>query len=152
GNVQLHSFTIVEGWTYREMLAALQRHEAVVHTIEPDEWTELLALLGTKATHPEGLFLPETYRFPKGTPDTTILRHACEMMTRTLETEWAHRAPGLPLATPYEALILASIIERETAREDEREKIAGVFVRRLQKGMRLQTDPTVIYGIGPDFD
>jgi UPF0755 protein len=98
------------------------------------------------------LFLPETYRFPKGTSDIEILRRAYDMMARTLETEWNNRTAELPLADPYEALILASIIERETAREDERGKIAGVFVRRLQKGMRLQTDPTVIYGIGPAFD
>ena len=152
GDVQLYSFTIVEGWTYRELLAGLRRHDAVVQTVEPNEWTELIELLGAEATHPEGLFLPETYRFPKGTPDVEILRRSYEMMARTLEDEWDRRAPDLPLSTPYEALILASIIERETAREDEREKIAGVFVRRLQKGMRLQTDPTVIYGIGPDFD
>ncbi|HLU06995.1 MAG TPA: endolytic transglycosylase MltG, partial [Woeseiaceae bacterium] len=152
GDVQLYSFTIVEGWTYRELLAGLIRHEAVVQTVEPEEWQELLEMLGAEATHPEGLFLPETYRFPKGTPDVEILRRSYEMMLRTLQDEWDKRAPDLPLSTPYEALILASIIERETAREDEREKIAGVFVRRLQKGMRLQTDPTVIYGIGPDFD
>ena len=152
GDVQLYSFTIVEGWTYRELLAGLKRHDAVVPTLEPDEWTQLLEMVGAEATHPEGLFLPETYRFPRGTPDVEILRRSYDMMNRTLEEEWARRAPDLPLSTPYEALILASIIERETAREDEREKIAGVFVRRLQKGMRLQTDPTVIYGIGPDFD
>lgn len=152
GAVLLHSFTIVEGWTYRELLAALNRHDAIVQTVEPEEWTELLETLGAEASHPEGLFLPETYRFPRGTPDVEILRRSYEMMARALEDEWTDRAPDLPLSTPYEALILASIIERETAREDERERIAGVFVRRLQKGMRLQTDPTVIYGIGPGFD
>lgn len=152
GDVRLYSFTIVEGWTYQQLVAGLKRHDAVVQTLANDDWTELLELLGAEAKHPEGLFLPETYRFPKGTTDSEILRRAYDLMTRTLEIEWAGRVPDLPLATPYEALILASIIERETAREDEREKIAGVFIRRLQKGMRLQTDPTVIYGIGPDFD
>jgi UPF0755 protein len=152
GDVRLYSFTIVEGWTSRDLLAGLQRHEAVVQNMPEDDWTGLLESLGTEAVHPEGLFLPETYRFPKGTADTEILRRAHDMMTRTLATEWEQRAPDLPLANPYEALILASIVERETAREDERGRIAGVFVRRLRKGMRLQTDPTVIYGIGPDFD
>lgn len=152
GDVRLYSFTIVEGWTCHDLVNALQSHGAVLHTIGNGDWSELLESLGADATHPEGLFLPETYRFPKGTPDTEILRRAYDMMVRTLEDEWNDRVPDLPLANPYEALILASIIERETAREDERGKIAGVFVRRLQKGMRLQTDPTVIYGIGPDFD
>ena len=152
GDVRLYSFTIVEGWTYHDLVNALQSHGAVLRTIGNGDWSELLESLGADATHPEGLFLPETYRFPKGTPDTEILRRAYDMMVRTLEDEWNDRVPDLPLANPYEALILASIIERETAREDERGKIAGVFVRRLRKGMRLQTDPTVIYGIGPDFD
>jgi UPF0755 protein len=152
GDVQLYSFTIVEGWTHHDLLSGLRRHEAVVQSLDDDDWTGFLESLGTQATHPEGLFLPETYRFPRGTRDVEILRRAYDTMARTLETEWERRAADLPLSDPYEALILASIIERETAREDERGKIAGVFVRRLQKGMRLQTDPTVIYGIGPDFD
>jgi UPF0755 protein len=152
GDVQLYSFTIVEGWTYRDLVSGLRRHEAIVQSLGDEDWPGVLESLGTEATHPEGLFLPETYRFPKGTSDVEILRRAYDMMARTLATEWNNRTAELPLADPYEALILASIIERETAREDERGKIAGVFVRRLQKGMRLQTDPTVIYGIGPDFD
>lgn len=153
GDVRLHSFTIVEGWTFRELLAALARHEAVTQTIDGDDgWFDLLGWLGADAEHPEGLFLPETYRFAKGTQDREILRRAYGMLAEVLEDEWARRREELPLADSYEALILASIIERETAREDERARIAGVFVRRLQLGMRLQTDPTVIYGIGPDFD
>jgi UPF0755 protein len=152
GDVQLYSFTIVEGWTYRDLVSGLRRHEAIVQSLGDEDWPGFLESLGTEATHPEGLFLPETYRFPKGTSDIEILRQAYDMMARTLEAEWDNRTAELPLADPYEALILASIIERETAREDERGKIAGVFVRRLRKGMRLQTDPTVIYGIGPDFD
>lgn len=152
GDVRLYAFTIVEGWTHRQLISSLQSHEAVVPTDVQDDWTALLVSLGAETKHPEGLFLPETYRFPKGTADTEVLRSAYDLMARTLQAEWTHRSPGLPLANAYEALILASIIERETAREDERERIAGVFVRRLQKGMRLQTDPTVIYGIGPDFD
>ncbi len=152
GDVRLHSFTIVEGWTYRELLGGLRRHAAITKTLADDDWPELLRSLGSEATHPEGLFLPETYRFAKGTTDSEVLRRAYDMMRRALDEEWENRVADLPLANPYEALILASIVERETAREDERARIAGVFVRRLQKGMRLQTDPTVIYGIGPGFD
>lgn len=152
GDVRLHSFTIVEGWTFRDLLAALERHEAVRSTLEYEDWRALLEWLGAEAGHPEGLFLPETYRFPKGTEDRDILRQAHGMMAEALEEEWQRRDDNLPLGDPYEALILASIIERETAREDERARIAGVFVRRMEKSMRLQTDPTVIYGIGADFD
>lgn len=152
GDVRLYSFTIVEGWTHYDLLRHLRRHEAVEHSLADDGWPELLQMLGAEATHPEGLFLPETYRFPKNTKDTEILRRAYNMMMEALTAEWNARDDGLPISDPYEALILASIIERETAREDERARIAGVFVRRLEKGMRLQTDPTVIYGIGPDFD
>lgn len=152
GDVRLHSFTIVEGWTYRDLLSGLRRHEAVLQSVGDDDWEKLRQVLGSEATHPEGLFLPETYRFPKGARDMEVLRQAYRMMADTLEEEWSRRAGDLPLSDAYQALILASIVERETAREDERAKIAGVFVRRLRKGMRLQTDPTVIYGMGPDFD
>ncbi len=152
GNVLLHSFTIIEGWTFRELLDSLSRQESVTHTMAYDDWPALLDRLGAEVSNPEGLFLPETYRFPKGTADTDILRQAYTLMQATLDAEWSDRAQGLPLETKYEALILASIVEKETAREDERARIAGVFVRRLEKGMRLQTDPTVIYGIGAAFD
>lgn len=152
GAVRLYSLTIVEGWTHRDLIDALHRHEAVTQSVGHDDWPQLLEDFGAETQHPEGLFLPETYRFPKGTRDVEILRQAYGMMSRILASEWQDRAAELPLADSYEALILASIIERETAREDERARIAGVFVRRLQKGMRLQTDPSVIYGIGPDFD
>lgn len=152
GNVRLHSLTIVEGWTFRELLGRLSNHEAVEKTFAYEDWPDLLSSLGSDATRPEGLFLPETYRFPKYTKDVDILRQAYRLMQDALESEWSDRAENLPLATKYEALILASIVEKETARADERSKIAGVFVKRLQKGMRLQTDPTVIYGIGQDFD
>lgn len=152
GDVQLYSFTVVEGWTYREMLAALAAHPAIEQSATFEDWPRLLDSFMSTAGHPEGLFLPETYRFPKNTRDIEILRQAFELMQHTLTDEWAGREQGLPLATPYEALILASIIEKETARTDERPQISGVFIRRLQKGMRLQTDPTVIYGIGETFD
>ena len=152
GNVVLHAFTVVEGWTYRNLVDSLKTHPAVQATVDPDDWPALRDALNAEAEHPEGLFLPETYRFPRHTRDLEILRRSYEMMQATLADAWEHRAEGLPFATPYEALILASIVEKETARPDERARIAGVFVRRLHKGMRLQTDPTVIYGVGSDFD
>jgi UPF0755 protein len=154
GDVELHSFTIIEGWTFREMLQALARHPAIEHSINHEDWPALLEDFSEGAVdhYPEGLFLPETYRFPRHTPDTEVLRQAYNLMQTTLNEEWNRRAKGLSLDSGYDALILASIVEKETAREDERPRIAGVFVRRLQKGMRLQTDPTVIYGIGEAFN
>ncbi len=152
GDVQLYSFTVVEGWTYREMVAALAAHPAVEQTITAEDWPRLIESFMTSATHPEGMFLPETYRFPRNTRDIDVLRQAFDLLAETLHTEWDSRDDGLPLNSPYEALVLASIIEKETARADERAKISGVFVRRLQKRMRLQTDPTVIYGIGESFN
>jgi UPF0755 protein len=134
------------------MIEAMAMHPAIEHTVSVEDWPQLLESFAASATHPEGMFLPETYRFPKNTKDTKILVQAFELLTETLESEWSERDEGLPLDSPYEALILASIIEKETAREDERALIGGVFVRRLEKGMRLQTDPTVIYGIGESFD
>jgi UPF0755 protein len=152
GDVRLYSFTVVEGWTYREMIEALAAHPAIEHSITVEDWPRLLESFSASVTHPEGMFLPETYRFPKGTSDVDFLQQSFELMRETLATEWAGREEGLPITSPYEALILASIIEKETARGDERALISGVFVRRLQKRMRLQTDPTVIYGVGDSFD
>ncbi len=152
GEVLLYSFTIVEGWNNRDLLSALHAHPNIRATLYDDDWSAFLAELGAPTSHPEGLFLPETYRFPKGLRDRDLLRQAYMLMQETLHEEWAARSGNLPIKTPYEALILASIVEKETARADERARIAGVFVRRLEKRMRLQTDPTVIYGIGPDFD
>ena len=152
GDVQLYSLTIIEGWSHRDLLKALRDHPMIAATMTDADWPALLAELDASTMHPEGLFLPETYRFPKNTNDRTILKQAYTLLQQTLEAEWRARAPDLPISDPYEALILASIIEKETARPDERERIAGVFVRRLENRMRLQTDPTVIYGIGPAFD
>lgn len=152
GEIVLHSLTIVEGWTFRQMRAAIAAHPALRATLEgvPDE--EIMTQLGRDGAHPEGWFLPETYRFARGTTDLALLRIAHEAMQNALEAAWAQRRDPLPLKSPYEALILASIIEKETGLAEERPEIAGVFVRRLERGMRLQTDPTVIYGLGPDFE
>lgn len=152
GDVRLYSFTIIEGWNQWELLDALHKHEHIDASLTAEDWPALLDALDAGTQHPEGLFLPETYRFPRNTPDRDVLRQAYDLMQEVLAEEWAKRDNGLPISTPYEALILASIIEKETALGDERPRIAGVFTRRLQKRMRLQTDPTVIYGIGPGFN
>jgi UPF0755 protein len=152
GDVQLYSFTIVEGWNRYDLLRALHGAENVTAEMTDEDWPVLLEELGAQTRVPEGLFLPETYRFARGTSDRDLLRQAYRQMQATLSEEWAGRAEDAPVTSPYEALILASIVEKETARADEREQIAGVFARRLAKRMRLQTDPTVIYGIGPSFN
>ena len=152
GEVLLYSFTIIEGWNQWDLLRALQAHPQIDAQMTDEDWPVLLAELGATTLHPEGLFLPETYRFPRNTADRTLLRQAYGLMQDTLAEEWNDRSAASPLTTPYEALILASIVEKETARADERATIAGVFARRLGKRMRLQTDPTVIYGIGPGFN
>lgn len=152
GDVRLYSFTIVEGWNHRDLLAALHANEAVTASITDEDWKGLLADLGASATHPEGLFLPETYHFARNTTDRELLTQAYALMQTVLAEEWSARDVAAPVQSPYEALVLASIVEKETARADERSRIAGVFARRLEKRMRLQTDPTVIYGIGPEFD
>lgn len=149
GDVILHSFTLIEGWTFAQIREALARHDGVEHTLADRSGKEIMAELGKPGTHPEGWFLPETYRFPRGSRDLDILQDAHDAMQSALEDAWSRRADDLPLESPYEALILASIVERETGAVGERHRIAGVFVRRLQRGMRLQTDPTVIYGL-PD--
>lgn len=152
GSVRLYDFTIVEGWNHREMLQALHSNEAVKATMTVEDWPALLEQLGADVTHPEGLFLPETYRFARNTTDRVLLGQAFDLMQEALAEEWAGRSSDTPVKTPYEVLVLASIVEKETARVDERPMIAGVFARRIAKRMRLQTDPTVIYGVGPAFD
>lgn len=152
GAVRMYAFTIVEGWNYREVLQALHENDAIDATMTDEDWPALLQQLGAQVMHPEGLFLPETYSFPRSTTDKVILAQAFSLMQSVLNEEWNARSKESPVNTAYEALVLASIVEKETARVDERAKIAGVFARRLDKRMRLQTDPTVIYGIGPAFD
>jgi len=152
GDVHLYAFTLVEGWNFRDVLRALHRHEAISASMTEADWPALLEELGDGVLHPEGLFLPETYQFPRHTSDREVLSLAYVSMQEALNEEWQTRDPAAPVATPYDALILASIVEKETARADERARISGVFARRLQRNMRLQTDPTVIYGLGPTFN
>jgi UPF0755 protein len=153
GRVIQYRLTLVEGWTFRQLAELVDANDVLQHRYrlsDPEQWPDLLDELGLE--HPEGWFLPETYVFVRGDSDLDVLRHANRSMREALAAAWEARHPDLPLETPYELLTLASIIEKETALEEERRDIAGVFVRRLQRGMRLQTDPTVIYGIGESFD
>ena len=152
GRVQLHSFTLVEGWTVAEIMAALKKTVVLKQTLTTSDATELATQLKLEFASAEGAFLPETYLFPRGTTDAELLGMAHKAMQEDLKQAWEGREPGLPLSTAYELLVLASVIERETALATERPMIAGVFVRRLRKGMLLQTDPSVIYGVGPQFD
>ena len=152
GSVRLYAFTIIEGWNQFDLLKAMHADEVLDSTMTDEDWPALLASLGSEHTVAEGLFLPETYRFPKGTTDRELLAQAYEFMQDALQEEWATRSEDAVVQSPYEALVLASIVEKETARTDERARISGVFSRRLSSRMRLQTDPTVIYGIGQAFD
>ena len=152
GRVVQHRFTIVEGWTVAELRQALAVDPVLVSTLNEVADADLMAALGLEAQHPEGWFLPETYQFPRGATDADILLRAHRAMRRVLDTVWEERDTNLPYDDPYEVLIMASIIEKETGVPAERGQIAGVFVRRLQRGMRLQTDPTVIYGLGEAYD
>ena len=151
GDVVQYEFTIVEGMNWRELRARLRDETALVDTISTMSDAEVMAALGKPGLHPEGQFLPETYRFTRGTRDIDFLARAHRDLQVRLERAWENRAEDIPLESPYEALVLASIIEKETGIPSERREIAGVFTRRLQKGMRLQTDPTVIYGLGEEY-
>ena len=153
GRTVLYEVRLIEGWTFAQALDAIRQHPHIAQTLAADaEGEAAMTALGLGDVHPEGRLFPDTYRFERGTQDLTILRRAIEMQQRVLEQEWSDRAQGLPYATPEEALVMASIVEKETGLESERRQIAGVFVRRLRLGMRLQTDPTVIYGLGQTFD
>lgn len=151
GRVIQRRFTIVEGWNIRQLRAALGELAAVEHLSRELSDEQLMARLGHEGEHPEGRFLPETYSYTRGTSDLALLERAHAAMQATLEELWPERAPDAPVDSPYEALILASIIEKETSVAAERAKIAGVFARRLALGMLLQTDPTVIYGVGSEY-
>jgi UPF0755 protein len=152
GDVVQHTVTVVEGWTFRDLRGALEREALLEQTLAGRDDAAVMAALGEAGAHPEGLFFPDTYVYAKGASDLDVLRQARARMQSELDAAWAARAEGLPLSSPHEALVLASIVEKETALASERARIAGVFTQRLRRGMRLQTDPTVIYGLGAGFD
>lgn len=151
GEVVQYSLTLVEGWNFRQVRAALAREDKLEQTLAELSDEQLMARLGQAGVNPEGRFFPDTYRFVRGMSDLDLLKQAEARLQQVLAEEWQARADDLPYREPYDALIMASMIEKETGVPEEREAIAGVFVRRLRIGMRLQTDPTVIYGMGERY-
>jgi UPF0755 protein len=152
GESQFEVVRIVEGWTFKQMREALASATALRPTTKEMSDAQLMAALGRAGVHPEGRFFPDTYHYSRGAPDITVLRAALQTMDKRLDAAWSARAKDLPLASVDEALILASIVEKETGTEADRTKVAAVFANRLRIGMPLQTDPTVIYGLGAAFD
>lgn len=151
GEFAQHALVVIEGWTFRQMRQAVAENTALKRDTVNLSDEELLAKVAPDYQHPEGLFFPDTYLFAKGASDLQIYRRAHALMQKKLQESWAARPAGLPYKTPYEALIMASIVEKETGQKSERDMIAGVFVNRLRQGVMLQTDPTVIYGMGERF-
>ncbi len=151
GDVYYQRVRILEGWTLKQAIQEIQSHPNIEVTLDHNDAEEIQAVFAT-SFYPEGLMFPDTYNFSAGTTDKEIIERAALMMQQVLDAEWQQRAVALPFENPYQALILASIIEKETGQAGERDLIAGVFVNRLQNNMRLQTDPTVIYGLGSRFD
>ncbi|MCW9031728.1 MAG: endolytic transglycosylase MltG [Gammaproteobacteria bacterium] len=151
GKVVQFTLTVVEGWSFKQLIDALNHHPEIKHTLTNLSAEEIMNKLGLAGIHHEGQFLPDTYHFPRQLTDVEFLKRAYQSMQSTLKDEWDNRAVGLIYKDPYEALIMASIIEKETGQASEREQISGVFIRRLEKRMRLQTDPTVIYGMGDRY-
>jgi UPF0755 protein len=149
---ELEQLTIIEGWNFAQMRVAINADSNLAHEFHLLSDAQLMAALGHKDERPEGRFFPDTYRFAAGTSERKIYEIAYARMAQELNTAWTDRAANLPLATPTEALTLASIVEKETGSDDERAKVAAVFVNRLRLGMRLQSDPTVIYGLGERYD
>lgn len=152
GEVTETQITFIEGWTFAQLRAALDAHPLIVHDTAGLSEEHILQRIGAAASHPEGWFFPDTYRFHPGSSDLKILAQAHRTMQARLDALWQTRASGLPYTSPYQALIMASIVEKETGADGERAMIAAVFVNRLRRQMRLQTDPTVIYGLGARFD
>lgn len=152
GKVIQHSFTIIEGMTAQMLIDKVVADTRLTQTLKATDLKSVMHALGKAEHHGEGEFAPETYYFQKGTTDLDILQRAHDLMMDNLNEAWANKAKDLPYKTPYEALVMASIIEKETGIAEERPEISGVFIRRLNKGMRLQTDPTVIYGLGNTFN
>ncbi|MET0321430.1 MAG: endolytic transglycosylase MltG [Duganella sp.] len=152
GEFAQEQLTIIEGWSFRQMRAAIDAHPGLKHDTSTLSDADLMRAIGSEYQRPEGLFFPDTYLFAKGVSELQIYRQAHTMMLNRLDKAWAKRDAGLPYKTPYEALIMASIVEKETGQKSERNMIAAVFVNRLRLGMMLQTDPTVIYGMGLKFE
>jgi UPF0755 protein len=152
GDVSQSKITFIEGWNIYQIRSALDAHPSIRHDTKGLDERELLKLVDAQENTLEGLIFPDTYYFSNGMSDTAILQRAYRIMQQKLADAWQERAPDLPYASPYEALIMASIVEKETGKAVERPQIAAVFVNRLRIGMRLQTDPTVIYGLGEGFD
>ena len=152
GDATQATIRFIDGWTFTQMREALDSHESVKHDTQGLNHEAIARKLSIVDAQPEGWFFPETYHFSNGTSDLAILRRAQRLMQTQLNAQWAKRAANHPLATPYEALILASIVEKETGKAADRGMVASVFVNRLRINMRLQTDPTVIYGMGDAFD
>lgn len=152
GEEALRSITLVEGWNFRQVREALSKAEQLKSVTDGLPVDELMRQVGRLGVPPEGRFYPDTYTYAKGSTDLALLQRAARAMDKKLEAAWSQRASQTPLKSPDEALILASIVEKETGRANERAQIAAVFANRLRIGMRLQTDPTVIYGLGAAFD
>jgi UPF0755 protein len=152
GRVVLETLTVIEGWTFADMRRALEAHPGVKATLKGRDVAALMESIGHAGEHPEGRFYPDTYRFAAGTTDRELLSLAYRKMAEALDAAWQSRAADLPINDAYQALTLASIVEKETGLASERPRIAGVFVTRLRKHMRLQTDPSVIYGLGTAYD
>lgn len=152
GRVKQYTLVLLEGWTFKQFMQAINAHPAISHTLHEMNDAQIMKSIGFEKMHPEGRFFPDTYFIHKDITDTEVLRRAYNVMEESLQSLWQEREADLPLNNPYEALILASIVERESAVPEERPIIAGVFVNRLRKKMRLQTDPTVIYGMGEEYD
>lgn len=152
GDVSQSKLTFIEGWNIYQIRSALDAHPTIRHDTKGLAERELLKLVGAEENSLEGMIFPDTYYFSNGMSDAAILKRAYRIMQQKIADAWQERAPDLPYASPYEALIMASIVEKETGKEAERPQIAAVFINRLRIGMRLQTDPTVIYGLGQGFD
>lgn len=152
GDVSQSQVSIIEGWTFKQLRAALDANPEIKHDTNGLSDMEILRRIGATENHPEGLFFPDTYYVASGGSDLAVFKRAYRIMQQRLQEAWATRAANLPLQNPYQALILASIVEKETGIASDRAMIAGVFANRLRRGMLLQTDPTVIYGLGAKFD
>lgn len=152
GEQALRSLTLLEGWNHRQVLQAVRASADLTQDLEGLTTADMMARIGFPGRHPEGRFFPDTYRMVRGAPASSVLRQAAQAMDQRLAQAWAQRAPDAVVKTPEEALILASIVEKETGVDSDRALVAGVFNNRLRIGMRLQTDPTVIYGLGERFD